>query len=55
MIDEDFCDYCRKCTDSQLEEVLRFEWSRFGHGDYDSACVVAAERGWRVRNGERVE
>jgi hypothetical protein len=54
VIDEDFCDYCRQCTDSQLEEVLRFEWQRFDHGDYDSARIVAAERGWTVHNGKRL-
>jgi hypothetical protein len=53
VIDEDFCNYCRQATDAQLEHILLFEWKRFAHGDYDSARFVAAERGWRVKNGER--
>jgi hypothetical protein len=52
-IDQDFANYCRQCTDAQLAEVLRREYGRFRHGDYDSAMVVAGERGWSVVNGER--
>lgn len=53
MIDNDFCTFCRQSSDAQLEEILRLEWARFDHGDYDSARIVAAERGWTVHNGER--
>lgn len=54
MVDEDFVQYCRQCTDQQLEEVLRFEYGRYRHGDYTNARIAAAERGWRVHKGERI-
>ena len=53
MIDEDFILFCRQATDRQLENILRDEYARHRHGDYDSARVAAAERGWNVTNGER--
>jgi hypothetical protein len=53
-IDEDFVGFCRQATDSQLEAILIDEWKRFEHGDYASARLAAAERGWTVRNGERI-
>jgi hypothetical protein len=53
-VDEDFVEYCRQCTDEQLKHVLKKEWDAFGHRDYTSARIAAAERGWRVDKGERV-
>jgi hypothetical protein len=53
-IDQDVVQYCRQCTDAQLEEVLRKEWHAALHRDYASARVVAAERGWVVKNGTRI-
>lgn len=53
-IDNDVVEYCRKCTDSQLEEVLRREYAAFEHRDYPSAQLAAAERGWTVVKGERL-
>lgn len=50
-LDEDFVDYCRACTDSQLRNILEFEWKSYGHRDYVSARVAASERGWHVHNG----
>ena len=52
MIDEDFVQFCRQATDNQLENILRDEYKRYNHGDYDSARIAAAERGWTVKNGE---
>ena len=52
-VDKNFVSYCRQCTDSQLEEVLRFEYGRYKHGDYESALVASGERGWSVIDGER--
>lgn len=54
MIDEDFVQFCRQATDTQLEHILAKEYDRHNHGDYDSARVAAAERGWTVRNGSRI-
>jgi hypothetical protein len=53
-IDNDFVACCRKCTDSQLKNVLIDEYSAFNHRDYASACIAAAERGWRMHRGERI-
>jgi hypothetical protein len=53
-VDEDVVQYCRQATDTQLENILAKEHARYQHGDYDSACIAAAERGWRVHNGSRV-
>lgn len=53
-IDNDFVEYCRQCTDAQLVNVLLKEWNAYDHRDYGSACVAAAERGWRVKDGVRV-
>jgi hypothetical protein len=53
-IDEDFVQYCRQCTDSQLEHVIQKEYDAFQHRDYPSARIAAAERGWRVEDGKRV-
>lgn len=50
---EDFINYCRQCSDSQLTHVLRDEYARYKHGDYYLALVAAAERGWSVNKGER--
>ena len=52
-IDEDFVQYCRQCTDQQLENVLRKEYDAYQHRDYPSARVAAAERGWHVNQGDR--
>jgi hypothetical protein len=52
-IDEDVIQYCRQCTDAQLEEVLSKEYDAYEHRDYYSARIAAAERGWVVVNGER--
>lgn len=54
-LDEEFIAYCRTLTDAQLEYVLRKEWEANGHRDYASASVAAAERGWTVENGERIQ
>lgn len=54
-IDEDFVQYCRQCTDSQLKEVLKKEFEAYQQRDYPSARIAAAERGWRVKDGERIE
>ena len=54
MADEDFIQYCRQCTDSQLEAVLEKEYNAYKHRDYDSARIAAAERGWQVKNGKRI-
>ena len=54
MIDQDFVQFCRQATDTQLENILLKEFSRYKHGDYDSACLAAAERGWIVKNGKRI-
>ena len=54
MADENFIQFCRQATDSQLENILRDEYKRYQHGDYDSARIAAAERQWRVKNGERI-
>lgn len=53
-VDDDFVEYCRKCTDDQLKAVLKKEWDAYGHRDYASARIAAAERGWQVKDGERV-
>jgi hypothetical protein len=53
-IDEDFVQYCRQATDTQLENILAKEYARYQHGDYDSARIAAAERGWHVHNGSRI-
>ena len=53
-MDEDFINFCRKSTDAQLENILRDEYKRYRHGDYDNARIAAAERGWTVKNGERI-
>lgn len=53
--DEDFVEFCRQCTDKQLENVLRDEYARYQHGDYISAKLAAAERGWRVFSGQRLQ
>lgn len=53
-IDDDFVQYCRQCTDSQLEAVLEDEYKAFRHRDYPSARLAAAERGWRVERGVRI-
>lgn len=53
-IDNDFVNYCRQCTDAQLEEVLRKEYEAFEHRDYPSAQLAAAERGWTVVKGKRI-
>lgn len=53
-VDEGFVEYCRKCTDDQLKNVLKKEWDAYGHRDYASARIAAAERGWTVKDGERV-
>jgi hypothetical protein len=52
-VDNDVVQYCRQCTDRQLEEVLRKEWAAHKHRDYPSAVKVSEERGWTVKNGER--
>jgi len=54
-IDEDFVSYCRQCTDEQLKNVLLKEWEAHQHRDYASARVAAAERGWQVKDGKRVD
>lgn len=51
-IDEDFCDYCRTASDKQLEAILAKEFD--ARRDYNSARLVAAERGWTVTNGKRI-
>lgn len=53
-MDESFIQYCRQMTDTQLENILMKEWKRYKHGDYDSARIAAAERGWTVEDGERI-
>lgn len=52
-IDRDFVEFCRKATDSQLEEIIQREYARQGHGDYLSALIAAAERGWNFVKGKR--
>jgi hypothetical protein len=54
MIDNDVVQYCRQASDTQLENILAKEYARHQHGDYDSARLAAAERGWTVRAGKRV-
>lgn len=51
-LDEDVVDFCRGASDAQLREILRKEWTAHNHRDYPSARVVAAERGWTVKDGE---
>ena len=53
-IDEDFVQYCRQASDSQLRVILLKEWNADGHRDYGSARLAAAERGWRVAAGRVV-
>ncbi len=50
-IDNDFVQYCRQATDTQLENILKFEWDSFEHRDYPSAEKAAEERGWTVDKG----
>lgn len=52
-IDEDFVQFCRHATDSQLENILMDEWKAHEHRDYASAKEAAKERGWIVSNGKR--
>jgi len=54
MDNEDFTQYCRQCTDPQLEAVLAKEYQAQRADDYTAAKVAAAERGWTVLSGERV-
>ena len=54
LVDVDFVQYCRQCTDAQLEEVLKREYEAFQQRDYASACIAAAERGWITSYGKRL-
>ena len=54
-IDDDFVQYCRQATDAQLANILRDEYNAYQHRDYPSARIAAAERGWTVHKGERIE
>ena len=53
-MDENFIQFCRQATDTQLENILRKEYTRHKHGDYDNVRIAAAERGWWVKDGERI-
>jgi hypothetical protein len=54
LVDEDFVEYCRQCTNEQLENVLKHEYDAFQQRDYASACIAAAERGWITSYGKRL-
>lgn len=53
-IDENFVQFCRGLTNKQLENVLLDEWKAHEHRDYPSAVAAATERGWSVKDGERL-
>lgn len=50
-IDEDFVQFCRQATDSQLAEILSKEYAAHHHRDYSSALIAAGERSWLVVGG----
>jgi hypothetical protein len=54
-INDDFVEFCRNATDRQLENILKKEYEAWQHRDYPSARIAAAERGWRVQDGVRLE
>ena len=54
MDEDDFADFCRNATDSQLENILLKEFKAMRKDDYRSAKMAAAERGWTVRGGRRI-
>ena len=53
-VDEDFVQFSRQATEHQLENILADEYKRYRHGDYVSARIAAAERGWQVEDGKRI-
>jgi hypothetical protein len=51
---EDTIQFFRQCTDAQLEHNLKKKWEAYKHRNYNEVRIAAAERGWTVRNGKRI-